>query len=53
MAKPFYEAFQEWVKDDSYEIGKDCGDEYFDCKEASPTLADSSLTTDHGRTNPT
>lgn len=46
MPKPFEIAFQEWVADDRYTIGKDVGDEFFDTYESGPTPEDCSLTTE-------
>ena len=51
MAKDFRIAFEEWVKDDRYQVGEDIGWEYADSLEADPTSADSSLTNQNGTTH--
>jgi hypothetical protein len=45
MPKSFQEAFNEWKADDRYKIGDDIGWEFADVKEADPTPAGSSSTT--------
>jgi len=37
MSKSFYDAFDEWRKDDRYAIGEDIGWEYSDSLESGPT----------------
>ena len=53
MAKDFRIAFEEWVKDDRYQVGEDIGWEYADNLEADPTSADSSSTNQNGTTHST
>jgi hypothetical protein len=43
MAMSFQKAFEEWVKDDRYQIIDDCGWEFADVLEAGPTPPFSSL----------
>ena len=53
MPKPFEIAFQEWVADDRYTIGKDVGDEFFDTYESGPMPEDCSLTFEDNGTKTT
>ena len=53
MPKPFEIAFQEWVADDRYTIGKDVGEEFFDSYESGPTPEDCSLTVEDNGTKTT
>lgn len=53
MPKPFEIAFQEWVADDRYTIGKDVGEEFFDTYESGPTPEDCSLTVEDNGTKTT
>jgi len=53
VAKSFFDAFLDWVKDDRYAIAEDCGHEYFDNLEAGPTPADRSSTQNHVTENST
>jgi hypothetical protein len=54
MPKSFQKAFEEWKRDDRYQIGKDIGWEYSDIKEVSPTLTKSSSTPkDNGNSDST
>ena len=54
MPKSFDKAFKEWVADDSYSIGEDVGEEFFDDLESGPTPDNCSSTTEKdGPTPPT
>ena len=48
MPKTFDEAFKEWVADDSYSIGEDVGEEFFDDLESGPTPDNCSSTKENG-----
>ena len=48
MPKTFDEAFKEWVADDSYSIGEDVGEEFFDDLESGPTPDKRSSTKENG-----
>ena len=53
MSKSFYDAFDEWRKDDRYKIGEDIGWEYSDSLESGPTPETSSSTPEeNGLENP-
>lgn len=53
MSKSFYDAFDEWRKDDRYVIGEDIGWEYSDSLESGPTLdTRSSTPEENGLENP-
>ena len=50
MARSFQDAFEAWKKDDSYEIGPDIGQEFYDQHEARPTRAERSSAPDENGT---
>jgi hypothetical protein len=52
MSKSFLEAFEEWKKDSSYQIGEDCGEEQVDNLNPDSTSGKRSSTPkDHGPTH--